>query len=81
MRELRRAWGERVRQRRVELGLSQQELAQRAGLSQGLVSKIERGKGLSDETKYKLADALGERVERLFPYPPRQSTVTATGAA
>ena len=44
MRDLRSALGSRVRERRQKLGLSQEELAERAGLHWTYVSGIERGR-------------------------------------
>lgn len=38
-----RAFGQRIRERRVELGLSQEALADRAGLHRTYVSAVERG--------------------------------------
>lgn len=37
------AFGQRVRMRRIELGLSQETLAQRAGLHRTYVGSLERG--------------------------------------
>lgn len=71
MSDLHTSWGKRVKQRRVDLGFTQVQLADRSGLTQGFISAIEKGTtNLSDVSKYKLAGALGETVERLFPYPP-----------
>ena len=36
--------GERVKRRRTELGLTQDELAQKAGISKGFLSDLENGK-------------------------------------
>ena len=38
------SFGERLSQRREELGWSQAELARRSGIPQGLISRMERGK-------------------------------------
>jgi transcriptional regulator with XRE-family HTH domain len=42
-----RTLGEQVRRTRVFVGLSQEELARRAGVSQGSVSRLESGRGLA----------------------------------
>ena len=58
-----RSLGEAIRQRRVELGMSQEELAERIGLDvrQSDVSRLERGKVLfpRHERLNQIADALG----------------------
>ena len=57
------AMGAYVRQRRIELGLSQAELAERLGVWQTHVSAIEIGRvSPSVETLVRLADALGVAV-------------------
>ncbi len=43
MREFDRRLGERIRQARMEAGLSQEELAERVGSSQDAISNYERG--------------------------------------
>lgn len=66
MREARRvtlesaaAFGRTVRRRRREQGISQEELADRAGLHRTFISMIERGvRNPSLDVVYKLADAL-----------------------
>lgn len=53
------ALGKRVREARYELGLSLEELGEKAGISAGLLSQIERGMGNpSYSTLVKLAHAL-----------------------
>lgn len=70
MSELHVSWGEKVRERRLELSLTQVQLADLSGLTQGFISAIEKGSTqLSDASKYKLAAALAQTVENLFPYP------------
>jgi transcriptional regulator with XRE-family HTH domain len=55
-----RAFGERVRARREQLGLSQEELASRAGLHRTYVGSVERGeRNISLENIHRLAKALG----------------------
>jgi transcriptional regulator with XRE-family HTH domain len=63
-------WGVRVRDKRLELGWTQAQLAEQSSVSQQLVSAIERGlQGGRDDTRRALARALGVRPNELFPYP------------
>jgi transcriptional regulator with XRE-family HTH domain len=60
-------FGRAVRKRRRELDLSQEELAERAGLHRNYVSDIERGdRNPSLENIQKLAKALDIKVSALF---------------
>lgn len=55
-----RAFGERVRELRLDRGLSQEALAERAGLSRNYVGDVERGmKNLSLYNLLRIAKALG----------------------
>ncbi|HEV7721276.1 MAG TPA: helix-turn-helix transcriptional regulator [Iamia sp.] len=64
------SWGQSVRRTREKLGLSQRDLAQRAGTTQQSLSKLENGSFLpSDLYKVRLAHALGKDVSRLFAWP------------
>jgi len=64
-------WGENVRQRRKARDWSQHKLAIEAKLVVTTISDIERGmSGGSDQTKIKIAQALGVEVHDLFAYPP-----------
>lgn len=56
--------GARLRERRTELGLTQAELAQRSGISQEAISRIENGRirGLMQPTQDALAAALDASV-------------------
>ena len=58
----------RLREVREEVGLTQGELAERAGVSRGTISLIEGGRisCVKTDTLVKLADALGKRVDALF---------------
>jgi transcriptional regulator with XRE-family HTH domain len=65
-----RAFGERVRARRVTLGLSQEKLAERAGLHRNYIGGIEQGRrnvGLVNLVRLALALELdpGELLARL----------------
>ena len=51
----------KLKQLRIDEGLSQRALAQRAGLSHTSIWKIERGGGANPATLKKLADVLGVR--------------------
>lgn len=59
--------GARLRERRAQLGLTQAELAQRSGLSQEAISRIENGRirGLMQPTQDALATALETSVSWL----------------
>lgn len=55
----RAAFGQRVRELRAPLGLSQEELAHRAGVHRTYVGSVERGeRNISLDNIYALADAL-----------------------
>lgn len=65
-----RAFGQRVREARLRGGISQEELADRAGLDRTYISGVERGlRNLSLSTLCRIALALGvdpaELVKRL----------------
>jgi transcriptional regulator with XRE-family HTH domain len=71
--------GQRLRERRTQAGLSQQEVAHRAGIIQRDVSLLERGKkgALWAETLRRLADTLGCSLDYLMgltdtPAPPKK---------
>lgn len=59
--------GKRIRQLRLDMGISQEELGFRTGLDRTYISGIERGKrNPSLKNIAKLAAALKVRVEHLF---------------
>jgi transcriptional regulator with XRE-family HTH domain len=60
-----------VRTCRVLTGLTQQALAQRAGVRRETVSRVERGASPQLRTARALADALGLDVDGLFPTEPQ----------
>jgi transcriptional regulator with XRE-family HTH domain len=75
--ETTRVFGERVRDRRVALGLSQEAAAVRCGIHWTQLGKVERGqRSLRLETIIKIADGLdidaGDLVTEL-PLPPGES--------
>ena len=64
---VREQWGRNVLARRHEAGLTQAALAERAGVGQGTVAKIEQGRAWpSDLLKVKIAWALGSRPGQLW---------------
>jgi transcriptional regulator with XRE-family HTH domain len=66
----REALARNVRLRRVSRGLSQNRLADEAGLTQGQVSAIERGKANPTmESLGRIAQVLGVEVDVLFMKP------------
>ena len=61
-------WARSVRDRRLELRISQIELGRRSGLTQQAVSYIEQGRGIPRvTTMLRVARALGTTIEELFP--------------
>ena len=63
-----RKFGQKISNRRKELGITQDELAFRAGISPSYMSAIERG--ITDttiSTAKRLAKALSTEVKELFP--------------
>lgn len=67
--QLRERFGQRVRWLRSEHGLTQEQLAERAGISVDFLSLIERGKSApSFENLDELADALEVSVAELFNF-------------
>lgn len=74
-------WGRRIKHIRLELGLSQRATAARAEIDQGYLSRIENGetagRGIGDEVRMRLAQALGVRVEDIFSYPDTTDQETA----
>ncbi len=72
--ETTRVFGERVRERRLELGLSQEAAAVRCGIHWTQLGKVERGqRSLRLETIVKIADGLDVDAGRLvtkLPKPP-----------
>ena len=58
--------GKAIRERRIELGLSQQKLAQKANLSLTVIGRLERGGTIpSPRTRYRMSEAL-EWIEDWF---------------
>ena len=60
-------FGKKVRDERIKLGLSQEELAARAGLHRTYIGMIERAeKNITLENIEKIAKALGIDIKNLF---------------
>ena len=59
-------FGKKIRERRVEEGLSQEKLAQAVGISRNYLSQIERGQAtnLSWQVMERLTSVLGLKVEQ-----------------
>lgn len=66
-------FGQKVRDRRIKEGLSQQELADKIGISRNYLSQIERGQAtnLSWQVREKLSSVLGLKAEP-SPVPPSE---------
>jgi len=68
--QLRRVFGRRVREARVRQGLTQQELARRAGMHPAYVGGVERGqRNVTLEVVERLARALGVAAAELMVEP------------
>jgi len=69
---------ENVRNHRRRTGMSQEQLAEAAGLSVGVIRKVEQGGNVQVETLHMLARALGTTTSSLFaseaPDPVRENT-------
>jgi len=60
-------FGKKVREERLKLGLSQEALAEKAGVHRTYIGMIERAeKNITLENIEKIATALGMRIEDLF---------------
>lgn len=58
--------GNKIKRRREELGLSQEQLAEKAGVSQPLIHKLESGKALETKKLNQIANALDVSAEWLL---------------
>jgi len=66
-RELARALGDAIKARRLELGLSQERLAERSGFKRAYTAAIERGeKAITVENADKIAKALELSLAEFF---------------
>ena len=67
--------GERLRELRLKRGLSQDELARRANVTQGLIWQIEAGRRTpSLRTLLRLAEALSVSPEELLPVVSKEES-------
>jgi transcriptional regulator with XRE-family HTH domain len=57
--------GKRIRERRLEIGMTQQELSRLSNLAQSAISKIESGDQVGSTHLVEIAAALGVRAEEL----------------
>lgn len=74
MATLKKTFGQCVRRLRLEAGLSQERLAQRAKVSRNFQGSVERGESsLSLEAADRLARALGVRLSELIADAERES--------
>jgi transcriptional regulator with XRE-family HTH domain len=65
---LRKSFGKAVRSRRLELGLSQEKLAEHSDLHANYVGSVERGeRNIGIENIYKIAKALQLHPKNLLP--------------
>ncbi|PIS00052.1 XRE family transcriptional regulator [Candidatus Collierbacteria bacterium CG10_big_fil_rev_8_21_14_0_10_43_36] len=58
--------GERIEWIRKEKGVTQEELAEKAGLHRAYFWEIEKGRNISIKTAYNIARALGVKLSQLF---------------
>jgi putative transcriptional regulator len=66
-----------VRAARRKAGLDQEQLAERSGVPQGTISRIERGQTPNSGHALRLARALGSTVEELFGHIVEADAPTA----
>ena len=72
MKEVLSKFGRRIRELRKQQGLTQEKLAERAGLHHTYVGAIERGEqNVSLKNIAKIAQALGVEVGEFFPFTPK----------
>ena len=77
MANLRRLFGNRIREFRKAKKLSQQGLAARAGLHYTYVGSVERGESnISFDNIVKIADALEIPIKELFTFPTNDQPIT-----
>lgn len=71
--------GEFIRRRRLEMGLTQQQLAERAGMYQRRLSQIERGAGPSPKLPLLRRLAAALEVSVLFLVEPDEGVEAGAG--
>src|SRR5438045_8661921 len=73
--DVKKHFGAEVRFQRDRLGISQEELAGRAGLHRTYISDVERGaRNVSLESIHRLANALGTSLANLFSRVEQSAT-------
>ncbi|OGK18663.1 hypothetical protein A3B50_00575 [Candidatus Roizmanbacteria bacterium RIFCSPLOWO2_01_FULL_40_42] len=60
--------GQRIEDLRKKGGMTQEELAEKAGLHRAYFWDIESGRNISIKTAYKLSKALGVNLRELFTF-------------
>jgi len=60
--------GGRIERLRKEKGLTQEELAEKAGLHRAYFWDIEQGRNISIKTAYSISRALGVSLSKLFDF-------------
>lgn len=59
---------ERIEKLRKQKGMTQEQLAEKAGLHRAYFWDIENGRNISIKTAYKIARALGVNLKDIFPF-------------
>lgn len=68
-------WGEGIRFLRGLKGLTQSALAEKAGVTQSIISALESGsRGATDQTRIRISRALDINPHILFPYVDREAS-------
>jgi transcriptional regulator with XRE-family HTH domain len=70
----------RLRDARKRAGLTQEELAERAGLAQSVVSRAEKGLPVAEESLAKIASALGLTADAIDVEAPTPSSASHDAA-
>ncbi len=60
--------GQKIEDLRKKKGMTQEELAEKAGLHRAYFWDIEHGRNISIKTAYNLARALGVKLHQLFDF-------------
>ena len=74
-------WGQRLRQHRQRVGLTQEELAELVGVNQTTISQAEIGNRRPEmETQAAIAQALGVPISELFPRSEEEASLAERAA-
>ena len=60
--------GKKIKNIRMEKGITQEELAEKADIHRAYFWEIEQGRNISLKTAYKIARALGVKLRDLFDF-------------